>query len=199
MIEAVVFDIGNVLVEWQPERHYDAVYGKDRREALFATVDLHEMNDRVDRGQDFRETIYATAEAYPDWAAEIRTWHDDWLKLAGPEIPDSVAILRALRAKEVPVFALSNFGIGTFDIAEVEWPFLKEFNRRYISGHMGVVKPSPEIYAQVEQDCGIAPAGLLFADDKAENIAAAEARGWKGHLFDGPGGFRDRLIAEGLL
>ena len=198
-IEAVIFDVGNVLIEWAPERYFDRMLGEDRRRALFAEVDLHAMNDRIDQGEDFREVVYATAELYPDWAEHIRHWHDNWLELATPEIPGSVALLRRLRARGVPVFALSNFGIGSFAYAETKYDFLTEFDRRYISGHMGVIKPDPVIYAMVEEDCGIAPDRLLFADDRADNIAAAEARGWKGHLFDGPRGWADRLVAEGLL
>ncbi len=199
MIEAVVFDIGNVLIEWQPERYYDATYGKARRLALFDGIDLHEMNDRIDRGADFRDTVYATAEAYPDFSNEIRDWHDTWLKLAGPVIPDSINLLRRLRDRKVPVFALSNFGIGSFAIAEVEWPVLTEFDRRYISGHMGVAKPDAEIYQMVEQDCGVDPSRLMFTDDRADNIAAASARGWQTHLFDGADGLRGRLLQAGLL
>ena len=64
-IEAVVFDIGNVLIEWQPERYFDARIGRARRERLFAEVDLHAYNDRIDRGHDFRPTIYDAAQAHP--------------------------------------------------------------------------------------------------------------------------------------
>ncbi len=198
-IDAVVFDIGNVLIEWQPERHYDATIGRDRREALFRAVDLHGINDRIDHGDDFRGTIYGAAEAQPEWAPEIRMWHDDWLHLAGPEIPRSVRLLRALRAARVPVFALSNFGVGTFAIAEERWPFLAEFDRRFISGHMRMAKPAHEIYAEAERETGLDPARLLFADDRADNIATARARGWQTHLFEGPDGWADRLVAEGLL
>ncbi|NBQ49711.1 MAG: HAD family phosphatase, partial [Marivivens sp.] len=73
------------------------------------------------------------------------------------------------------------------------------FDRRYISGHMGEVKPEPEIYRMLEADCGVEPTALLFADDRADNIAAAAARGWKTHLFTDPQGFAARLVAEGLL
>ena len=176
-IDAVIFDIGNVLIEWQPERYYDAKIGPARRKAMFAAVDLHAMNDRVDRGEGFREVIYATAAANPEWSAEIRDWHDRWLDLAGPEIPHSVALLRRLRARGVPVFALSNFGVGSFALSETAYSFLTEFDRRYISGHMEVIKPDPRIYEMVEEDCGLAPERLLFADDRADNIAAAAARG----------------------
>ncbi len=166
---------------------------------MFAEIDLHGMNDRVDRGEDFRSTVYAAAEQYPDWHDEVRRWHDNWIELASPEIPKSVALLRALRARGVPVFALSNFGIGTFEVAERAYPFLGEFDRRFISGHMGVIKPDAEIYARLEAESGVAPERLLFTDDRAENIAAAAARGWQVHLFEGPEGWERSLISHGLL
>ncbi|WP_394180383.1 HAD family hydrolase [Yoonia maritima] len=198
-IQAVIFDIGNVLIEWQPERFYDRVIGADRRKAMFADIDLHGINDLVDRGHHFRDTIYAAAEENPEWRDEVRMWHDNWSDMATPTIEHSVRLLRALRVAGVPVFALSNFGIQTFEIAEPVYPFLKEFDRRYISGHMKEVKPGQRIYEMVEEDCGIAPAGLLFADDRADNIATAAERGWQTHLFTHPQGWADRLVAEGLL
>ena len=69
----------------------------------------------------------------------------------------------------------------------------------YISGKMRMMKPDPAFYAALEAGCGVAPERLLFADDRPDNIAAAEARGWQGHLFEGPEGFAARLVAEGLL
>lgn len=198
-IEAVIFDIGNVLIEWQPERHYDRVIGEARRREMFDAVDLHAMNDRVDMGENFRDMVVECAAAHPEFHAEIMRWHDDWLHMASPVIPHSVTLLRNLRRRSVPVFALSNFGIETFDLALPEYPFLAEFDRSYISGHMGVTKPDPDIYARVEADCGLAPETLLFADDRADNIAAAQARGWQTHLFEGPAGWAERLLAEALL
>ena len=198
-IRAVIFDIGNVLIEWQPERYFDAQIGEARRRAMFAEVDLHGMNDLVDTGHNFRDTVYAWAEKYPHWREEIRMWHDHWLELATPVIDHSVRLLRSLRAQGVPVFALTNFGIQTFEIAEPVYPFLGEFDRRYISGHMGVIKPKPEIYQMVEADCSLPPKTLLFADDRIDNINTAKARGWQTHLFTGPQGWADRLVAEGLL
>lgn len=198
-VEAVVFDIGNVLIEWQPERFFDSVIGPERRAAMFAAIDLHGINDEVDRGGNFRDVIYAAADAHPEWRHEVQMWHDRWIEMAAPAIDHSVRVLRALRAAGVPVFALTNFGIQTFEIAEPVYPFLAEFDRRYISGHMGVIKPDAAIYAQVEADCGVPPEGLLFTDDRIDNINMAAARGWRTHLFDGPQGWADRLVAEGLL
>ncbi len=119
MIKAVIFDIGNVLIEWQPERFYDNVIGEDRRKAMFSEVDLHGMNDKVDMGAPFKETIYAAAEAYPKWRDEVRMWHDNWIEMASPAIDRSVRLMRALQAKGVPVFALTNFGVESFEYAQV--------------------------------------------------------------------------------
>ncbi|MEM7320655.1 MAG: HAD family phosphatase [Pseudomonadota bacterium] len=198
-IGAVIFDIGNVLIEWQPERHYDKVVGETRRKKLFEDVDLHAMNDLVDRGHNFRETIHDWAERHPDWRAEILLWHDQWIEMAQPAIPHSVRLLRALRDQKIPVFALSNFGVQTFDYAATVYPFLEEFDRRYVSGHLQQVKPHSDIYKSVETDCGLDPDTLLFTDDRTDNIEAARDRGWQTHLFTSPQSWADRLVAEGLL
>lgn len=196
---AVVFDIGNVLIEWQPERLYDAEIGPERRRALFAQVDLDAMNLAVDRGAPFTETIHAMAARHPGWAAEIRLWHDRWIDMCQPVIARSVRVLLALRARGIPVFSLSNFGIQSFDLAARHYPFLHAFDRQFLSGHMGVLKPEPEIYARLEAATGLSGAALLFTDDRAANIAAAQDRGWQTHLFEGPDGWADRLVAAGLL
>jgi len=199
MVEAVIFDIGNVLIEWQPERYYDTIMPREDREAMFAEVDLHGMNDVIDRGGPFRETIYDWAERYPRWSDKIRLWHDDWIKMATPEIPHSLRLMKALQGRGVPVYSLTNFGIGSFDYACSFYPFLRDFDRPYVSGHMGVTKPDPTIYEMVEADSGLSGAQILFTDDRADNIATAHMRGWKTHLFEGPAGWAGRLVAEGLL
>lgn len=198
-IQAVIFDIGMVLMEWHPERFYERVLGAERKAALFQAVDLYAMNHDLDLGVDFRDRVYSEAEKFPEWADEIRMWHDNWAEFAQPDIPHSARLLRALRAKGIAVHALSNFGVGTFEVAEDLHPVLKEFDQRYVSGHLGLVKPDPAIYIALEQGTGLAPETLLFTDDRPENIDAAAARGWNTHLFDHPQPFADRLVAEGLL
>lgn len=198
-IEAVIFDVGNVLIEWQPERAYDRLIGEAKRKEMFAELDLHDMNNDIDKGSPFKETIYAFAEAHPKWRDEIRMWHDNWFDMAAPAIDHSVRLLRALRAKGVPVFALSNFGVENWPPAVQVYPVLGEFDREYVSGRMQHVKPGNRIYEMVEEDSGIEPDRLIFTDDRADNIATAHARGWKTHLFTSPQGWADRLVAEGLL
>ncbi|MGR3837037.1 MAG: HAD family hydrolase [Cognatishimia sp.] len=198
-IEAVVFDVGNVLIEWQPERAYDALIGEARRKAMFAELDLHDMNNDVDLGAPLKDRVYAFAEENPKWRDEIRMWHDNWFDLASPAIDHSWRLLRALRTRGVPVFALSNFGDDIWDRASEHYEILKEFDRHFISGKLGHVKPFNRIYEIVEEDSAIEPDRLLFADDREDNIAMARARGWKTHLFTDAKGWAERLVSEGLL
>ncbi len=197
--KAVLFDIGNVLIRWEPEKFYDRTVGEARRRALFSAVDLYDMNDRADAGESLPEMIETLAAAHPEFAAEIHMWIDHWLEFITAEIPPSIALLRALRAKGVPVWALTNFGAQTLPMADRQFPFLTEFDRRYVSAHMKMMKPDPRIYAAVEADCACAPSQLLFTDDRPENIAAARARGWDAHLFTQPEDWARVLVDRGLL
>lgn len=179
-IQSVIFDIGNVLIGWRPENFYDREIGRERREALFAEVDLHEMNNRVDMGHLFSDTVLGMIDIYPDWEKELRMWHDRWLDLTGPVIARSVRMMRALRAKGVPVHALTNFGVETYALSckQPQYDFLNEFDVPFVSGRMKMVKPDPAIYAAVETELGLDPAGLFFTDDRDDNIAMAKSRGW---------------------
>ena len=198
-INAVIFDIGNVLIEWQPERYFSHHIGADRTRAMFAAVDIHGMMNRIDAGDPFDQVVEETAQSHAEWHAEILMIRDNWADVASPAIPLSVHLLRQLRAKGVPVFALSNFGVENFPVSVAKYPFLDEFDRHYISGRMGMIKPDAAIYEAVEADCGLSPKTLLFTDDRQDNILAAQARGWQTHLFDGPDGWAHCLVEQGLL
>ena len=199
MVDAVVFDIGRVLVEWHPEEFYDRLIGPERAKAFFAETGIAEANEAIDLGAPFAETITALAAQHPLWRAEIMAWHDRWIEMCSPAIPHSARLLAALRRRAVPVFALSNFGVATFEIACTHYPFLRDFDRLFVSGHLRLIKPDPRFYAALEDGTGYRGDQLLFADDRPENIEAAAARGWKTHLFTHPEGWAARLVAEGLL
>ncbi|MEM9642517.1 MAG: HAD family phosphatase [Pseudomonadota bacterium] len=198
--KAVIFDIGNVLITWNPERLYDQLLpDRAERDALFAEVDLHGMNDQIDRGANFRDTVYAHAEKYPHYADLIRVWHDRWIEMASPLIDGSWDILHRLRAQGTPVHALSNFGIESFAYAETQYPMLSDFDQRFISGHMGVIKPEVRIYEMVEEALGLQGADLFFTDDRADNIEMAAARGWSTYQFQTPEGLDAALRELGTL
>ncbi|MEM9426610.1 MAG: HAD-IA family hydrolase [Pseudomonadota bacterium] len=199
MIEAVVWDIGNVLGYWNPEAYYDTRLGRQDRLRFFAETGIEAVNVEIDRGAPARETLGALAAEYPVWADEIMLWIDDWAEMFKVPVPGAAAVFDEVQATGVTMLALSNFGAETFEIAKGIHPVLTRFDTPYISAHYKLIKPDPAFYAALEDGSGLTGDALLFVDDKAENIAAAEARGWKGHLFEGTDGWRARLVAEGVL
>lgn len=198
-VETVVFDIGNVLLNWDPEGFYDRKIGRVARTRLFREVPLEEMNARIDRGAPWHATVEETAARYRRWSRDILFWRDNWGEMAAPLMQDSVTLLRALRKAGVPCWALTNFGRETFDHALTLYPALAEFDGAIVSGRLGAVKPEPEIYEALERAAGVAPDRLLFTDDRPENIAAARARGWQTHQFKDARGLARHLAAERLL
>ena len=180
MIGAVVLDIGNVLMGWDPHGFYDRRIGPERRARLFAEVPLEAMNLRVDLGARFGETVEAEAEAHPEWRDEILLWRDEWLGMTW-EMPefggaaaggagDGDAGLRAdqLRGRD----------------AEDRRGGLSVPRRVRRAGGLGRARhlqARRRIYAAVEA-LGVPPERLLYADDNAANVAAAAARG----LADAP-------------
>ncbi len=199
MVKAVVWDIGNVFAMWEPEAYYDRLIGRARREALFAEVPLHAMNMRADAGESLRELTYALATEYPGWENEIRRFNDDWVETFRTPVAGTADVFAEVKEAGMRCIALSNFGAETIGIARELHVELGQFDDEYISGHLGCIKPDPAIYAALEKGTGLSGEDLFFVDDKSENIAAATARGWKGHIFEEASGWRARLVAEGVL
>ena len=199
MIKAVVFDIGNVLIEWQPEKFYDAHFGIDRRRAFFDQVPMHAIHEKIDAGGNYVDILGQAKQDYPNWVTEITCWHEDWNGLASKAIDGTVQILKALDSRGIQLITLTNFGSDFFKLSHEHHTFLQLFHTHYVSGDLGLIKPDPAIYKVVEDQTGFKPAHLLFTDDREENIDAARLRGWQTHLFKSPEGWENCLIQQGLL
>lgn len=196
---AVVFDVGNVLVGWRPEDVYARLIPDEaERAALFARVDFDAMNLRGDRDGRLADEVAALAARHPADAAHIIAWHENWEEMFSPPIPDSFALLAALQAAGVRTVALTNFAADTWEKAGRIFPALAGFDVAVVSGREGTIKPERRIYEILEARTGLSGADLFFTDDKAENIAAAAARGWRTHLFEGPQGLGAALREAGL-
>lgn len=196
---AVVFDIGNVLVNWAPERVYELMLPDPvERVALFERVDFETMNIAGDREGDLEAKVAALAARHPEDAPYIRAWWERWDEMFAPAIPESAAMLGALRSAGVPVHALSNFAADSFERAMRLYPVLEEFDVPVISGREGTIKPEARIYELLEERTGLSGDAIFFTDDRPDNIEAARLRGWRTHLFEGPAGLRAALAGQGL-
>lgn len=195
----MVFDIGRVLIDWQPEAFFDREIGPEARARLFAEVDLYAMNLRIDHGHGLDAPIETMAARHPDWAAAIRLWRDRWPEMLAGPIQGSVDLLHRLKAAGVPVLALTNFGTETLKMAQSLFPFLNDFDRMFVSAELRLLKPDPAIYAALETAMRLPPESLFFTDDVAENTQAAAARGWHVHHFTTPERLALALSDVGLL
>ncbi|MEO9825037.1 MAG: HAD family phosphatase [Paracoccaceae bacterium] len=199
MIKAVVWDIGNIFAMWEPEAFYDRRLGVEKRQRFFEETQPHAMNHAFDLGADGHALSREHGKKHPEWAEEIHLWIDAWSEMFSTVIPGSAEIVAELAAKGTKQLALSNFGAETLEIAKKMHPALQRFDEEYVSAHLGVAKPDAAIYQALENGSGLSGEDLIFTDDKVENCEAAEARGWKTHLFTDAAGWRARLEAEGLL
>lgn len=195
----VVFDLGGVLIDWDPRYLYrKLIADPDEMERFLDEICTPAWNLEQDRGRSLDEATALLTNAYPEHAELIEAYYGRWTEMIGGVFSDSVEVLEDLTREGVPVHALSNWSAETFARVEPAYPFLGWFEHRVISGEIGLIKPDAEIYAHLEALTGLPPAAHCFVDDKEENVAAALARGWHGVVFRDPQWLRFDLRAQGL-
>jgi 2-haloacid dehalogenase len=200
-----VFDLGNVLIDWNPRHLYRKLFGGDdaAMEHFLATVCTQDWNERQDAGRSFAEAVEELCAVHGDQRALIEAWPQRFDEMMAGAIPGTVDILAALRARGVPLYALSNWSAETYPIAERRFDFLGWFRGVLLSGREGLKKPDPRIFALLLARFGLAPDDAVFVDDNPHNVAAAEALGIRAIHFTGPetgpSTVRRELAAFGLL
>jgi len=179
-INCVVFDIGNVLVRWDPRNLYRGMgYSDPETAAILTEIGLLEINHRVlDAGKPFPATLQLLVERFPRHAEFIRAFDIRWVESLGGAIPGSVAIFQRLKQAGVPVYALSNYNRQKFDIACELFPFLMTFDELVLSGDVGLVKPDAEIFELLIGRCGLDVGRTAFIDDAIANVATAARLGF---------------------
>jgi 2-haloacid dehalogenase len=198
--EAVVFDLGNVLIQWDRRLLYASVFeDPDELDRFLAEVYTLEANERLDRGEALADFCASLAAEHPQYADEILALQHRWTETLGPAIPGTVEILRELRALGVACFALSNWNADTYAMTEHVHEFLGWFDGVVLSGREGVTKPDPAIFHRLLDAYGLAPAEVFFVDDSPVNVEAARHLGIDAEVFVGPDELRRALRARGLL
>ena len=195
----VVFDLGGVLIDWDPRYAYRQMGGTDEEiEHFLEHVATSEWNRQFDAGLPFTEGIAARAEEFPDHAEWLEAWWSRWPDMLGGPIEGTVAILRELKERGTPLYALTNWSAETFPIARERFEFLTWFRGIVVSGEVEKAKPDAEIYHHLVDDFGIEPADAVFIDDSEPNVEAARALGFHGIRFTDPDVLRRDLAALGL-
>lgn len=200
MYEAVLFDLGKVLLDWDPRYFYRQFFaGEAALERFVREVVAPEWILEMDAGKPAAQAIAERSRLHPEHAALIALWPRGWPAMLRGEIAGSVAILAELRERGRRLCALTNFSTETFPVARERHAFLAWFEEVVVSGEHGMVKPDPRIYRLAIERCGLDPAGTVFVDDSEANVAAGRAAGLHALHFTAPARLRAELVALGLL
>ncbi|MEO0621356.1 MAG: HAD family phosphatase [Pseudomonadota bacterium] len=196
---AVVFDVGNVLIRWDPF----AVFPEMPRaeiQAFFDEVGFLAWNLEQDRGRPWAEAVGHLSALYPHRIGLIERFHADWMRSVIGPVEGTAEIVEALAARGHEVHAITNFSSEKWEETVGHYPILKTgFGQVIVSGHEGVVKPDPRIYDLLCKRAGFKPRDALFIDDSAMNVAGARALGMAAHQFRDAAGLRAELQERGLL
>ena len=197
---AVVFDVGRVLIQWDLR----CLFGKliddpDELEWFVTNVVTERWHHQHDEGRPLAEMVPERIAQFPDYAAHIQAYATRFNETIPGHVPGTHDLARQLHARGLPLFGLTNFGHEFWGMFRPTEPLFDLFEDIMVSGTEKVAKPEPEIYAIAEKRFGLRPEQMLFIDDRPENIAAAKARGWHGHVFSDADALEAELLAHALL
>jgi 2-haloacid dehalogenase len=196
---AVVFDLGAVLIDWDPRYLYRSLLPDDAAiDGFLDEVGLAEWNEALDAGGDWDEAVEELASRHPNRRALIEAFRDRWEETLGEPIWPVVEMVRELKANGIRTFALSNWSARTFAIARPRFEFLGWLDGIVVSGEVGVTKPDPRIFRALLDRYALDASQTAFVDDRDVNVEAAAALGIRAVQFLDAAGLRDDLRAMGL-
>ena len=199
-IDAVVFDIGRVLVQWSIRNLYAQVIDDPARLDWFlANVATEQWNFEHDAGKPLAQLVTERSALFPAEADLIALYPQRWLETVPGPIPGTAALVEALAKRGRPLYAITNFGAETWAMFRPTLPVLDHFRDIVVSGRERIVKPDPAIYALAQGRFGYDPARMLCIDDSLPNVLCARACGWNAHHFLDAETLRTELVAWGLL
>jgi len=192
-IRHIVFDLGQVLIAYDPEAPYRRLIpDAEERRRFLAEVTTHDWNLEQDRGRDWREAEAALIAVHPQHADLIRAFRANWWEMIPGPIEANIAIVEELIDRGLDVTALTNWAPDTFIEAETRFPILRRFRGVTVSGRVKLVKPERGIYEYHTRTFGLTPAATLFFDDNPANVTAAREYGWNAERYVST----DTLIAD---
>ena len=184
-VTAIVFDIGGVLIDWDPEHLYGKLIPDDRERHRFLTeICTPAWNRTMDAGLPVPEGVASLAGDHPEYAELINAWWSRWPEMLGGEVPGTRAIAEQVAATGLPLYALTNWSAESWPLGVGRFPFLMDlFDGIVVSGHEHVAKPDPEIFEILSRRYDLNPASTAFVDDSAANVRTAGRLGYQTHTF----------------
>ncbi len=197
---AVVFDVGRVLFHWQLRALFEKlIEDREERDWFLANVVTEEWHFEHDRGRPLGDMVPERIAMFPKYEAHLEAYATRFNETVPGPVDGTHEIVKRLHADGVPLFCLTNFGHEFWNMFRPEHAIFDLFDDIIVSGTEKVAKPESRIYEIVEQRSGFAPEQLLFTDDNAANVEAAQARGWSAHLFTDAPSLEVQLRSAGFL
>lgn len=199
-IDTVVFDLGGVLIDWNPRHLYRRIFGADvdAMERFLAEVCSPEWNAAQDAGRSWDEAVEEAIGRHPDQADRIRAYRDRWPETLGDALASTVAVLDGLHAAGYRLYALTNWSRETFPHALQRYPFLARFDGILVSGEEGMAKPDPAIYRRLLARYDVQAGRAVFIDDTVRNVEAAARLGLHALHFRDAQALREDLARLGV-
>lgn len=198
VVRNVVFDVGGVLLRWDPARVYrQLIADPGEVEWFLSTVCTPDWNATLDAGRSFDDACGELADRWPRHADLIHAWKRQDEMIAG-EVPGVAEIVRDLRHHGVPLYLLTNMPAEVFAARRARFEVLRLFEGAVVSGEEGVLKPSPEIFTRLTRRYGLTPGECLFVDDVEANVVGARDAGFQAHHFVDAASLVAVLAAHGL-
>lgn len=198
--DVAVFDLGGVLIDWNPRYLYRKVFATDAEvERFLSEVCTGAWNGEQDRGRPLAEATEALIAAHPGERERIEMFYGRWIEMLNGAIAGTVEVLEELHGRGVPLYALTNWSAETWTIARPLYPFLDRFRGILVSGQVGMIKPDPAIYRRLCEEFGLAPERCAFTDDSEKNVDGAARLGFHAHRFASPERLRQWFAGLGLL
>jgi 2-haloacid dehalogenase len=199
-IDAVVFDLGGVLLEWDPRNLYRKLFDDEAEmERFLSEICTLEWHAAHDRGVPMLESCVELAAAHPDQAELILAWARRSEEMVAGPIQGTVEILRELRQAGVRCYALTNMEAETYPLRLARYPFMTWFDGTVVSSAEGVAKPDEEIFRRLLDRFGLDPRRTVMIDDSARNLESAAELGMTPIEFRSPEQLRERLEELALL
>jgi len=198
--QAVIFDLGGVLIDWNPNYLYRKIFGGDQAKIdwFLAEICPTAWNEKQDAGRSLAIATEERVAAHPEWENEIRAFYERWSEMVGGLVPGTADIMRDLRAAGVPLYALSNWSAETFPLIRHRFDEIDLFDKIFMSGEYGFAKPDERLYRAAFDGIGMPVEQLIFIDDNLRNIAAAEKLRLKSLVFTDAMALRRDLRAMGF-
>jgi 2-haloacid dehalogenase len=187
-IQAIIFDFGNVLLEWNPRYVYQRFFPNDPEamERFFREVNFADWNLQQDKGRPFAEGVAILSEKFPHYTQLIQAYHENWKDSIGAVYDGTIEILKQLKQAGYPLYGLSNWSAETFPVAREKYDFFDLFDDFVLSGEVGHVKPDPEIFRIMLEKIGKPAEECLFIDDSLTNVDQAQKMGFATIHFHSP-------------